>query len=104
VIPAREFSAIAVKLQSYIPPLSNQAAQNNFNASNGTGLTNCSTTDRIDYAITSKNTLTVTAAIGRQASSNPVGQTTLQKSNKRRMIGPGEIETYAHQERAKCDC
>jgi hypothetical protein len=76
LIPASEFSAVALNLQRYLPPLSSQAAQNNFNAPNGTGLTNWSTTDRIDYVISPKDTLTFTAAIGRQASSNPVGQTT----------------------------
>ncbi len=39
-------------------------------------MSNWSTTDRIDYVISPKNTLTLLAAIGRQASSNPVGQTT----------------------------
>ena len=75
-IPAAEFSAVALKMQSYIPALTNQNAQSNYLALNKTGLTNFSTTDRIDYAISSKNQLTLTAAIGRQASSNPVGQST----------------------------
>lgn len=76
VIPSSEFSTIALKLQSYIPTLSSQEPQNNYNAANGTGLSNWSTTDRIDYNISQKNTLTMLAAVGRQASSVPVGQTT----------------------------
>ena len=52
------------------------ALQNNYIAPNATGLTNWSTTSRIDYNVTSRDTLTVLAAIGRQASSVPVGQTT----------------------------
>jgi len=83
VIPSSEFSQVALKLQSYIPALSNQEAQNNYNAANGTGLTNWSTTDRIDYNISQKNTLTLLAAIGRQASSVPVGQTSSSRN-----VGP----------------
>ena len=76
VIPASQFSQIALKLQSYLPSGIGPTAPNNYNSANATGLTNWSTTDRIDYVITSKDTLTMVAAIGRQASSNPVGQTT----------------------------
>jgi len=76
VIPASEFWAPAVKMQSYIPTLSNQNVQSNYIAPNKTGLVNWSTTDRIDYIVGPKDTLTFLAAIGRQASSNPVGQTT----------------------------
>ena len=50
--------------------------QNNYVAPNATGLVNWSTTSRIDYLLTSKDTLTVLGAVGRQASSVPVGQTT----------------------------
>jgi hypothetical protein len=76
VIPAGEFSAEALKLQSYLPALSSQAAQSNYFAPNATKLSNWSTTERIDYLITAKDQLTLVAAIGRQASNNPVGQTT----------------------------
>jgi Carboxypeptidase regulatory-like domain/TonB dependent receptor len=76
IIPASEFSAIALKLQSYLPAGIGTAPQNNFNSANPTGLTNWSTTNRIDYTISSKDTLSMVAAIGRQASSNPTGQTT----------------------------
>jgi hypothetical protein len=76
VIPAAEFWAPALKMQSYIPALTNQNIQNNYIAANKTGLNNWSTTDRIDYVISPKDTLTMIGAIGRQASSNPVVQTT----------------------------
>lgn len=75
VIPASEFSAVALKMQSFLPSGISTALQNNFVAPNRTGLTNWSTTDRIDVAFSAKDTLTLLAAIGRQASSNPVGQT-----------------------------
>ena len=76
VIPASEFSAVALKMQAFLPAGIGTALQNNFISPNATGLKNWSTTDRIDYVIGAKDTLTLVAAIGRQASSNPVGQTT----------------------------
>ncbi len=59
-----------------IPALSNQGVSNNYISPNKTGLTNWSTTNRIDWHVTSKDTLTFVMGIGRQASSFPVGQTT----------------------------
>ena len=76
VIPSSEFSPIALKMQSFLPALSSQALQSNYIAPNATGLVNWSTTERIDYLVNSKDTLSFVAAIGRQASSVPVGQTT----------------------------
>ena len=76
VIPSSEFSAVALKLQSFLPSISSTALGNNYIAPNLTGLTNWSTTSRIDYVIGSRDTLTVLGAVGRQASSVPVGQTT----------------------------
>jgi hypothetical protein len=76
VIPASEFSTVAKNMQSFIPALTNQNVQNNYLAPDHTGLVNWSTTDRIDYIINPKDTLTMVMAIGRQASSVPVGQTT----------------------------
>jgi len=76
VIPTSEFSTVAQNLQKFIPTLTNQQVTSNYLAQNKSGLVNWSTTDRIDYIIGPKDTLTMVAAIGRQASSNPVGQTT----------------------------
>ncbi|HEX4155011.1 MAG TPA: carboxypeptidase regulatory-like domain-containing protein [Acidobacteriaceae bacterium] len=75
VIPAGEISSIAQAMQANIPALSNQNLTNNFVSPNPTGLSNWSTTDRIDWDISSKDILSFTAAIGRQASSVPAGQT-----------------------------
>ena len=82
-IPSSEFAGSALAMQSHIPTLTNQNVQNNYLAANKTGLVNWSTTDRIDYVITPKDTLTMVVAIGRQASSNPVGQTTVGRN-----VGP----------------
>jgi Carboxypeptidase regulatory-like domain/TonB dependent receptor len=76
VIPKSEFSAIALNLQSFLPSGIGSSASNNFISPNFTALTNWSTTDRIDYNITSKDTLDMVVAIGRQASAIPQGQTT----------------------------
>lgn len=76
IIPASQLSAISLKMQSYLPSGIGTALQNNYISPNRTGLTNWSTTDRIDYVISPKHELTMVAAVGRQASSNPVGQTT----------------------------
>jgi hypothetical protein len=75
-IPAAQLSAVALKMQSYIPALTNQNLQNNYLSQNRNALSNFSTTDRIDWNIGKRDTLTMIAAIGRQASSNPAGQST----------------------------
>jgi hypothetical protein len=75
-IPVAEISMVSKAMQSYIPTLLNQNATNNYVAANFTGLSNFSTTNRIDYQINEKNHLTMIAGIGRQGSSIPVGQTT----------------------------
>jgi Carboxypeptidase regulatory-like domain len=76
VIPASEISPIIKNLQSFLPSGIGTSPTNNFISPNFTGLSNWSTTDRIDYVASSKDTITVLAAIGRQASAVPQGQTT----------------------------
>lgn len=74
--PNYAFSAVAKKLGSLLPSIPSTELGNNYIAPNLTGLTNWSTTSRIDYVIGSNDTFTVLGAVGRQASSVPVGQTT----------------------------
>jgi hypothetical protein len=76
VIPSSQFSTVAKNLQALLPSVPGTALGNNYTAANMTGLTNWSTTSRIDYVINSQDTLSVLGAVGRQASSVPVGQTT----------------------------
>jgi hypothetical protein len=94
IIPSSQFSSVARAMQAFLPTTGiSSALQNNYNAPNATGLVNWSTTDRIDYLFSSKDTLTLIAAIGRQASSNPVGQTTAGRN-----VGPVPFnygQTYA---------
>lgn len=76
IIPAAQISAVAAAMQAAIPTLTNQNATNNYIAQNYSALSNWSTTERIDYNINAKHQLTFVAALGRQGSSVPVGQTT----------------------------
>jgi hypothetical protein len=77
VIPAGQMSAFATNMQALLPASGiSSALQNNYIAPNATGLINWSTTDRIDFLPTSSDTVVFIFADGRQASSNPVGQTT----------------------------
>jgi hypothetical protein len=76
VIDPTKFSSVAKAMQSFLPTGIGTAVQNNYIASNPTGLINWSTTERIDYFASSKDTLSLLFADGRQASSNPVGQST----------------------------
>ena len=94
VIPSTQFSAVAKNMQAFLPKTGiSTALQNNFVAPNATGLSNWSMTHRLDYIIGPKDTFTVVASIGRQASSNPVGQTTAGRN-----VGPVPFnygQTYA---------
>jgi Carboxypeptidase regulatory-like domain/TonB dependent receptor-like, beta-barrel len=83
VIPASQFSAIALKLQSFLPSGIGTSATNNYISPNAVGLVNWSTTDRIDYTLSSKDTLSLLGAVGRQASAVPQGQQTAGRN-----IGP----------------
>lgn len=76
VIPSTEFSAVALAMQKNIPTLVNQSPTLNYIAQNYSALSNWSTTDRIDYTVSQRDQLSMIAALGRQASSVPVGQTT----------------------------
>jgi hypothetical protein len=75
-IPASQFSSVALKMQSFLPAGIGTSISNNYVSPNSNGLTNWSTTDRIDFVISPKDTLTMVGAIGRQASSFPAGQVT----------------------------
>jgi hypothetical protein len=77
VIPAGRITGFAKNMQAFLPNAGiGTGPQNNFEAPNATGLTNWSMTHRIDYIVNSRDTLSFIAAIGRQASSVPVGQNT----------------------------
>jgi hypothetical protein len=89
-----EISPISAAMQAFLPTSGvSTALANNYIAPNATGLINWSTTDRIDFLPTQSDTLTFIFADGRQASSNPVGQTTAGRN-----VGPLPFnygQTYA---------
>jgi hypothetical protein len=76
VIPSSQLSAVAKNMQAFLPNITSDTTSSNYVAANATGLSNWSTTSRIDFVPNSRDTLTVLSAVGRQASSIPVGQTT----------------------------
>jgi hypothetical protein len=76
VIPSDRISSIAQKMQSFLPSDIGTSVKNNYIAANSTGLNNWSTTSRIDYVISPQDSLSIIGAVGRQASSVPVGQAT----------------------------
>jgi hypothetical protein len=76
IIPASEFSQVALAMQKNLPTGIGSQAQGNYIAPNRTGLVNWSTTERVDFTQSAKNQITLIGAVGRQASSVPVGQNT----------------------------
>jgi len=72
------FSSVALAMQAFLPKtgIGTNASGSNYTSPNATSLNNWTTTDRIDYTIGAKDTLSLVAAVGRQASSVPVGQAT----------------------------
>lgn len=76
VIPASQISPVATMMESFLPSIASDTTSNNYVAANATGLSNWSTTSRVDYVISPHDTLSALGAVGRQASSIPVGQTT----------------------------
>jgi hypothetical protein len=67
-----------------LPPASmyaNQNPGNNFLAGLPFGLSNYSTTNRLDYVMNDKNSMSIIIAAGRQASIGPAAQTTPGRNN-----------------------
>jgi hypothetical protein len=76
-IPAGRWASVSQNLQSFLPTTGiGTGLTNNYMSQNATGLNNWSTTSRIDYVISSRDTFSAIGSVGRQASSVPVGQTT----------------------------
>jgi Carboxypeptidase regulatory-like domain/TonB-dependent Receptor Plug Domain len=78
VICANKFSAVAQNIQKLLPPASayaNQNPTNNFLAGLPFGLSNFTTTNRIDWVVSPKHSMSLIGAAGRQASIGPAIQT-----------------------------
>ena len=82
---AQEMSSVALAMEKPLSKLPagaiSTALTNNYIAPTATGLVNWSSTSRIDFLVSSRDTLSVIGAVGRQASSVPVGQTTAGRDN-----------------------
>jgi hypothetical protein len=84
VICPTEFSTVAATINALLPPASmyaNQNPGNNFLAGLPFGLSNYTTTNRLDYAMSNKNNMSIVIAAGRQASVGPAAQTTTGRNN-----------------------
>ena len=71
IIPMARLSPAALKMESALPAPINTGTSNNYVVNYRTGLSNWTTTNRIDYAISSKQNLSVVLAWGRQATTAP---------------------------------
>jgi hypothetical protein len=81
VIPQSRLSPAALKLQSYLPTPTNSQLSNNYVVNYKTGLSNWTTTNRIDYTINSKQTFSAVLAWGRQATTAPAAVTISSTTN-----------------------
>lgn len=71
VIPVSRISAVAQRMQSFLPAPINSELANNYVTNYSTGLNNWTTTNRIDYTINEKQTFSAVLAWGRQATTGP---------------------------------
>jgi|HubBroStandDraft_1064217.scaffolds.fasta_scaffold01018_11 hypothetical protein len=84
VICPTEFSKVATAINALLPPASmyaNQDVSNNFLAGLPFGLSNWTSTGRVDYAMSDKHSMSIIIAAGRQASVGPAAQTTAGRNN-----------------------
>jgi hypothetical protein len=84
VICSTEFSQVATAMNALLPPASmyaNQNVTNNFLAGLPFGLSNFTSTGRIDYTMSDKHSMSIIIAAGRQASVGPAAQTTTGRNN-----------------------
>jgi hypothetical protein len=81
IIPASRFSAAALKMQALLPAPTTSGIANNYLVNYKTGLSNWTTTNRIDYTINNKQAISVVLAWGRQATTAPAAVTISSTSN-----------------------
>ena len=73
VIPGSRLNPVALKMQSFLPTPIPGLITNNYIVNYKTGLSNWTTTNRIDYELNDKMNLSVVMAWGRQATTAPAG-------------------------------
>jgi hypothetical protein len=71
VIAPSRLSPVALYLQKFLPPLTNSNSTNNYLGGYNTGLSNWSTANRADYNLSSRHTMSLVGAYGRQATTAP---------------------------------
>ncbi len=71
VIPENRMSPVALRMQSFLPLPTNNNLTNNYLVNYRTGLSNWTTTNRIDYTINQKQAISLVLAWGRQATTAP---------------------------------
>jgi hypothetical protein len=81
IIPQARLSTVARNMESYLPLPTNNNVSNNYLVNYKTGLSNWTTTNRIDYTITQKQALSVVLAWGRQATTAPAAVTVSSTAN-----------------------
>ena len=81
IIPTARLSQVAQRMQSYLPNPINDSVNNNYLVNYKTGLNNWTTTNRIDWTITQKQTFSAVLAWGRQATTAPAAVTVSSTSN-----------------------
>ena len=75
VIPAGRMSAVALKMQSFLPNPTNDSPSNNYVVNYNTGLSNWSTANRIDYHLSDRQSMSAVIAYGRQSTTAPAAVT-----------------------------
>jgi hypothetical protein len=75
VIPASKFSSQALFMQKFLPPLANQNPTLNYIGGYNSGLDNWTATGKLDYTLTSKQSVSFLAGIGSQSTTGPARQT-----------------------------
>jgi hypothetical protein len=81
MIPLSRQSQVARNMQAFLPAPSNSSTINNYLVNYVTGLSNWTTTNRIDYTINSKQTLSAVLAWGRQSTTAPAAVSISTSSN-----------------------
>jgi len=71
VIPLSRMSPVALRMQSFLPAPTNSNTTNNYLVNYRTGLSNWTTTNRIDFTINEKQAISVVLAWGRQSTTAP---------------------------------
>jgi hypothetical protein len=88
VIPTARLSKVAGNLQSFLPDAIPGSTTNNYVTNYKTGLSNWTTTNRVDYSLSEKHTMSAVVAFGRQATTAPSAVTVTSGSTSNGLPAP----------------